>query len=95
MYISFDNGAHWQSFQLNLPVTPVTDIKIAHKDLVLSTQGRSFWILDDLTPLHQLSDQAASAQAFCSSREKPSARRSGAVEDWADVRQCNIHWLAR
>jgi len=62
MYISFDNGAHWQSFQLNLPVTPVTDIKIAHKDLVLSTQGRSFWILDDLTPLHQLSDQVASAQ---------------------------------
>ena len=39
MYISFDNGAHWQIFQLNLPVTPVTDIKIAHKDLVLSTQG--------------------------------------------------------
>jgi photosystem II stability/assembly factor-like uncharacterized protein len=63
MYISFDNGARWQSFLLNLPVTPVTDIKIAHKDLVLSTQGRSFWILDDLTPLHQLSDQAASAQA--------------------------------
>jgi len=63
MYISFDNGTHWQSFQLNLPVTPVTDIKIAHKDLVLSTQGRSFWILDNLTPLHQLKDQIASAQA--------------------------------
>ena len=41
MYISFDNGAHWQTFQLNLPDTPVTDIKVAHKDLVLSTQGRS------------------------------------------------------
>jgi len=63
MYFSFDNGAHWQTFQLNLPVTPVTDIKIAHKDLVLSTQGRSFWILDDLTPLHQLNDQIATAQA--------------------------------
>ena len=63
IYISFDNGAHWQPFQLNLPVTPVTDIKIAHKDLVLSTQGRSFWILDNLTPLHQLSDQIALAQA--------------------------------
>ena len=63
MYISFDNGAHWQSFQLNLPATPVTDIKFARKDLVLSTQGRSFWILDDLTPLHQLSDQIAAAQA--------------------------------
>ncbi len=57
MYISFDNGAHWQPFQMNLPITPVTDIKVAHKDLVLSTQGRSFWILDNLTPLHQLSDK--------------------------------------
>ena len=54
IYVSFDNGAHWQWFQMNLPVTPVTDIKIAHKDLVLSTQGRSFWIMDDLTPLEQL-----------------------------------------
>lgn len=64
IYISFDNGAHWQSFQMNLPVTPVTDIKIAHGDLVLSTQGRSFWILDDLTPLHQASDKVAAADAF-------------------------------
>jgi photosystem II stability/assembly factor-like uncharacterized protein len=54
MYVSFDDGAHWKSFQLNLPVVPITDIKIAHKDLVLSTQGRSFWILDNLTVLHQL-----------------------------------------
>ena len=77
MYISFDNGAHWQSFQLNLPVTPVTDIKVAHKDLVLSTQGRSFWILDNLTPLHQLNDQIATAQAFCSRRARPFARRAG------------------
>jgi hypothetical protein len=64
IYISFDNGGHWQPFQMNLPVTPVTDIKIAHGDLVLSTQGRSFWILDDLTPLYQLSDKAANAGAF-------------------------------
>jgi len=64
IYISFDNGAHWQSFQLNLPVSPVTDIKVAHKDLVLSTQGRSFWILDDLTPLHQVNEAAAHAPAF-------------------------------
>ncbi|HME06468.1 MAG TPA: hypothetical protein VKG25_05430 [Bryobacteraceae bacterium] len=56
MYVSFDNGAKWQPFQMNLPATPVTDIKIAHKDLVLSTQGRSFWILDNLTPLEQSAD---------------------------------------
>ena len=64
LYISFDNGAHWQAFQQNLPVTPVTDIKVAHKDLVISTQGRSFWILDNLTPLHQLDAKVTSAQAF-------------------------------
>ncbi len=64
MYVSFDNGARWQPFQLNLPVTPITDIKVAHKDLVVSTQGRSFWILDDLTPLHQLSDKVTSGQAY-------------------------------
>lgn len=61
IYLSFDNGAHWQSFQLNLPVTPVTDIKVAHKDLVLSTQGRSFWVLDNLTPLHKLPPAGAPA----------------------------------
>jgi photosystem II stability/assembly factor-like uncharacterized protein len=59
MYVSFDDGARWQSMQLNLPVVPVTDIKIHSQDLVLSTQGRSFWILDDLTPLHQWRDSAA------------------------------------
>ena len=64
MYISFDDGARWQSFQLNLPVTPVTDIKVAHKDLVVSTQGRSFWILDDLTPVEQLNDKVTTADAW-------------------------------
>ncbi len=64
MYISFDNGARWQSFQMNLPVTPVTDIKLAHGDMVLSTQGRSFWILDDLSPLRQFNEKVLSADAF-------------------------------
>ena len=54
MFVSFDNGAHWQTFQMNLPKTPVTDIKIHHKDLVLSTMGRGLWIMDNVTPLHQL-----------------------------------------
>src|SRR5213076_1348218 len=63
MYVSFDDGAHWQSLQLNLPSTPVTDITIHKKDLVLSTQGRSFWILDDLAPLHEWRDQLAQAPA--------------------------------
>jgi photosystem II stability/assembly factor-like uncharacterized protein len=64
MYISFDDGAQWQPFQLNLPVTPVTDIKVAHKDLVVSTQGRSFWILDDLTPVEQLNAKVTTADAW-------------------------------
>ncbi len=63
MFISFDDGEHWQSFQLNLPATPVTDIKIVNKDLVLSTMGRGFWILYDITPILELSDQVASADA--------------------------------
>jgi photosystem II stability/assembly factor-like uncharacterized protein len=62
MYISFDNGGHWQPFQLNLPRVPVTDIKIHHKDLVVSTQGRSFWILDDIAPVEQL-EPAMAGQA--------------------------------
>jgi photosystem II stability/assembly factor-like uncharacterized protein len=56
MFVSFDDGRHWQSLQLNLPAVPVTDLKVHQKDLVLATQGRSFWILDDLTLLHQLAD---------------------------------------
>jgi photosystem II stability/assembly factor-like uncharacterized protein len=61
MFASFDNGGHWQSLQLNLPITPVTDIQVHRHDLVISTQGRSFWILDDITPLEQLDDKVASS----------------------------------
>lgn len=53
LFVSMDDGKNWMPFQQNLPITPITDIKVHQKDLVLSTMGRSFWILDDLTPLHQ------------------------------------------
>ena len=58
IYISFDAGEHWQSMQFNLPVTPVTDLAIHKRDkeLVAATQGRSFWIFDDLPLIHQLMD---------------------------------------
>ncbi|HEX6046727.1 MAG TPA: hypothetical protein VFZ22_19705 [Pyrinomonadaceae bacterium] len=58
MYVSFDNGERWQSFQLNLPVVPITDLAVHKRDkeLVVATQGRSFWILDDLPLLHQMVD---------------------------------------
>ncbi len=61
MFISFDNGGHWQSFQLNLPNVPVTDIKVHRRDLVVSTQGRAFWILDNISSLHQLTPQVAAS----------------------------------
>lgn len=66
MYLSFDRGTTWSSLQLNLPVVPITDIKVAHGDLVLSTQGRSFWILDNLSVLHQLppANEAQSARSI-------------------------------
>lgn len=62
MFISFDNGARWQPFGLNLPNVPITDIRVHRKDLVVATQGRSMWILDNISPLHQLTPQLASAE---------------------------------
>jgi photosystem II stability/assembly factor-like uncharacterized protein len=53
-YVSFDQGKHWQSLQQNLPATPVTDFKVHHGDLLASTMGRSFWIMDDIAPLRQI-----------------------------------------
>ena len=57
MYISFDNGGRWQPFNLNVPQVPITDIKVHKKDLLVTTQGRGFWIFDNLTPLHQMTSQ--------------------------------------
>ncbi len=57
VFVSFDDGRRWQPLQLDLPVTPVTGMRVHRKDLVVSTQGRSFWILDDLSPLHEIADR--------------------------------------
>ena len=56
MYISFDDGKNWQTFQQNLPIVPITDLAIKNDNLIAATQGRSIWIIDDLTPLHQLNE---------------------------------------
>ncbi len=61
IHVSFDDGASWQSLQCNLPVTPVYDFVVKGTDLVVATHGRSFWILDDLTPLHQMHDDLLTA----------------------------------
>ena len=66
-YVSFDRGDHWQSLQLNLPTTVISDMTVHGSDLVISTYGRGFWILDDVTPLRQIRIAAAanaSADAF-------------------------------
>jgi|SRR5579864_8061682 len=59
VYVSFDDGANWQSLQLNLPVSPVYDLYLHDKDLIAATHGRSFWILDDIAPLQQYNPQLA------------------------------------
>jgi photosystem II stability/assembly factor-like uncharacterized protein len=61
MYISFDDGISWNPFQLNLPLVPITDLTIKNNNLIAATQGRSLWLIDDLTPLHQLNDQVNNA----------------------------------
>jgi hypothetical protein len=65
LYVSFDDGENWQSLQLNLPVVPIADLAIhkRERDLVAATQGRSFWVLDDLPMLYQLAD-AAKADSY-------------------------------
>ena len=54
MYISFNDGETWEPFQLNLPIVPITDLAVKDNNLVVATQGRSIWLIDDLTPLYQL-----------------------------------------
>ncbi len=71
LYISFDAGESWRRFQLNLPISPIYDLKLKGRvdndpsgtDLVIATHGRSFWILDDITSIHQFSDEIAEKSA--------------------------------
>jgi len=64
VYLSFDDGDHWQSLRLNMPATSVRDLLIKDNDLAVATHGRGFWILDDITPLRQLDDKALGSNAF-------------------------------
>jgi photosystem II stability/assembly factor-like uncharacterized protein len=61
VYVSFDDGERWQSLRLNMPATSIRDLVVKDDDLVVGTHGRSFWILDDITPLRQVSDAVAAA----------------------------------
>ncbi|MDE2305805.1 MAG: hypothetical protein KGL34_09605 [Gammaproteobacteria bacterium] len=64
IYVSFDDGGHWQSLRLDLPVTSVRDIDVHGDDLVIATHGRGFWILDDVAPLREIGPRLAKAQAW-------------------------------
>jgi photosystem II stability/assembly factor-like uncharacterized protein len=63
VYVSFDDGGSWQSLRLNMPATSIRDLVVKDDDLVVGTHGRSFWILDDITPLRQIGDQLTDADA--------------------------------
>ncbi len=64
VYVSFDDGEHWQSLQRNLPATSIRDLVVHGDDVVVGTHGRSFWILDDITPLRQLDSHIAESAAY-------------------------------
>jgi len=64
VFVSFDDGTHWQPLQLNLPVSPIHDLVVKDDDLVAATHGRSFWVLDDVTPLRQTTAQSAQADVI-------------------------------
>jgi photosystem II stability/assembly factor-like uncharacterized protein len=64
VYVSFDDGDHWQSLRLNMPATSIRDVSVKDDDLLVGTHGRSFWILDDITPLRQVDAKVAAADVF-------------------------------
>jgi photosystem II stability/assembly factor-like uncharacterized protein len=64
VYVSFDDGDHWQSLRLNLPASSVRDVIVKDNDLAIATHGRGFWILDDITPLRQIDDKTLAGKAF-------------------------------
>ncbi len=64
VFVSWDDGDHWQSLALNLPPTPITDLTVHGNDLIVSTFGRSLWILDDVTPLRKMDAQIAGAEVY-------------------------------
>ncbi len=76
LYISFDDGENWKSFQCNVPVVPITDLAIKNDDLIVATQGRSFWVLDDLSVLHQWNENLLEDDVHLF-QARPTLRMSG------------------
>ena len=80
VFVSFDDGASWQALQLNLPIVPITDLAVRDDDLIAATQGRAFWMLDDVTPLQQWNAdlQAKPAYVFA---PRPAWRMQGSTPE--------------
>ena len=80
LWVSFDDGSHWQSLQLNLPPTPIHDMVVHNDDLTAATHGRSFWVLDDLSPLRQASANIATEEAHLFTPRSANRTREGHVD---------------
>jgi photosystem II stability/assembly factor-like uncharacterized protein len=86
-FVSFDNGARWQSLQQNLPATPVTDLRVHRGDLVIATMGRAFWIMDDISPLRAIARRLpadAAANSGGSAGAGPAQRPAAFSTGWAE-----------
>jgi hypothetical protein len=81
MYISYNDGASWQSFQLNLPIVPITDLVIKNNDLVVATQGRALWVIDDLSLVQQM-DPAIKSKNLHAYAANPAYRIPPVVSRW-------------
>jgi photosystem II stability/assembly factor-like uncharacterized protein len=86
-FISFDGGEHWQSLQLNLPTSPIYDLIVKNSDLIVATHGRSFWILDDISPLRQVNPQIVDQDVHIYSPQPVYRFRSGKA-----VPRVLLHW---
>ncbi|MEW2920795.1 glycosyl hydrolase [Muricauda sp. ANG21] len=90
MYISFNDGQNWEKFQMNLPIVPITDLTITDNNLIVATQGRSLWIIDDLTVLHQLDDSKKSLDAVLY-QPKDSYRTKGSAAQTPSLTEGQNH----
>jgi len=81
IYVSYDDGANWQSFQLNLPIVSITDLTIKNNDLIVATQGRAFWMIDDLSLVQQM-DPSIKSKSLHAYAANPAYRMSAVFSRW-------------
>ncbi len=81
IYVSYDDGANWQSFQLNLPIVSITDLTIKNNDLIVATQGRAFWMIDDLSLVQQM-DPSIKSKSLHAFAANPAYRMPGVFSRW-------------